>query len=136
MVRSPVQRRVRRSEVEALAAGARHGSPATRAQRRSLWLHRAVAGKVAVDPDRALRLARRNLATMRQAHSDQAPALWLDRWAHLLDEGPEAVMEALTSGSELAVGLRQNSPFAGLLSEGERAAVHAAFRDHERRSTS
>ena len=41
----------------------------------------------------------------------------------MLDDGPEAVLEALTSSSEYAVELRSTSPFAGILSEVERRTV-------------
>ena len=39
----------------------------------------------------------------------------------------EAVLDALTSRTSHAVELRQNSPFAGVLSETERRDVLAAF---------
>jgi hypothetical protein len=42
------------------------------------------------------------------------------------------VLEALTSRDAWAVELRQNSPFAGVLSGAGRAAVLAAFREHWR----
>ena len=39
-----------------------------------------------------------------------------------------AVLDVLTSRDELAVELRQNSPFAGVLTEAERQAALASFR--------
>jgi hypothetical protein len=54
-------------------------------------------------------------------------AVWLDRWQVVLDGGIEGVIEALTSGEPHAMELRQNSPFAGVLSEDDRRAVLAAF---------
>jgi hypothetical protein len=59
-------------------------------------------------------------------------AHWLDQWERVLDDGPEAVMDVLTADTPFAAELRQNSPFAGLLSERERQAVLDAFRDHAR----
>jgi hypothetical protein len=57
---------------------------------------------------------------------------WLDTWQSLLDEGPEAVMQTLTSQSALAIELRQNSPFAGVLPDQERTGVLGAFRGLDR----
>jgi hypothetical protein len=47
-----------------------------------------------------------------------------------LDRGADAVLEMLTSRSPLAVELRQNSPFAGVLSQEDRARALDAFRSH------
>jgi len=58
---------------------------------------------------------------------------WLDRWRSVLDAGVEAVLAMLTFRSPDAAELRQNSPFAGVLSEAERRAVLAAFANHWRR---
>jgi excisionase family DNA binding protein len=120
-VRIGVHRRIRRSDLEPLlpAPGLR------REELRSLWLHRAVAGKVVVDPERAMARARANIERFRALQP--RAAAWLDDWASILDCGPEAVLETLTSRSREAVDLRQNSPFAGLLMDDERAAVLAAF---------
>ncbi len=59
-------------------------------------------------------------------------AHWLDAWESVLDGGPETVLQTLTSQAPLAVELRQNSPFAGVLPEDERRAVLRAFRSRER----
>jgi hypothetical protein len=58
-------------------------------------------------------------------------ARWLERWRTLVEQGPEAVMRALVAESEDAVELRQNSPFAGVLSQAERLAIIRAFRRYE-----
>lgn len=54
-------------------------------------------------------------------------ARWLDHWRQILNLGTEAVLDVLTSRSPRATELRQNSPFAGVLSEPERHAVLSAF---------
>jgi hypothetical protein len=54
-------------------------------------------------------------------------APWLDRWPVVLGSGTEAVLEALTSRAPFAIELRQNSPFAGVLTETERREVLTAF---------
>jgi hypothetical protein len=41
--------------------------------------------------------------------------------------GTEAVLDVLTSPAPLAIELRQNSPFAGVLPEAEQRDVLAAF---------
>jgi hypothetical protein len=59
-------------------------------------------------------------------------ARWLAAWQSVLDDGPEAVLQTLTSQTPLAIELRQNSPFAGVLPEEERRAVLGAFRELDR----
>ena len=129
--RSPTQRRLRRSEVEAFARRAGSDPRLTRDQRQSLWLHGAVAGHLATDPSGTLARARTNLGRLRQVHPSGMSARWFDEWQALVGDGPEAVMQTLTSHAPLAIELRQNSPFAGVLTEAERRAVLAAFRDRE-----
>ena len=117
-------RRVRRSDVMRLLDGA----SLTRDQQRSLWLHRVVAGKVALDPARAIALARRNLRRLRSQHPEGGVTADFDEWEGLLDGPIEVLLATLVSPSQRAVELRQNSPFAGVLTERERAKALAAFR--------
>jgi len=121
-VRVGSHRRVRRVDVEAMLRPA-----LTRDQLKALWLHRAVAGRLVADPGKVLSKARVNLDRLRQIHPDGMAAVWLGRWRAVLEDGPEAVLDVLTSRAPSAVELRQNSPFAGVLSEAERRAVLAAF---------
>jgi len=130
--RSPTQRRLHRGEVETLAARLGAGSRLNRDQRQSLWLHGAVVGHLVVDPTGTLERARTNLGRLRRAHPSGMSSRWLDAWQAVLGGGPEAVLHTLTSQAPLAIELRQNSPFAGLLSDRERKAVLRAFRDHDR----
>ncbi len=118
-------RRVRRTDVTALVRPA-----LTRDQERSLWLHRVVAGRLAVDPGSVLARVRENLQHLSRVHPGGMSAVWLAEWQAVLDEGEDAVFAVLTSAEPQAVELRQNSPFAGVLSPDERAAALAAFRDH------
>jgi len=130
-VRVGGQRRIRRADVEALIEPG-----LSRDEMESLWLHRAVAGKVVANPPALLAAAAINLRRLRRLHPEGRAWEWLDRWDAVLDEGVEAVLEALTSSAEYAVELRRTSPFAGVLSEEERIAVVEAFaasrRDHAR----
>lgn len=120
-VRIGTHRRIRRTDVDTFTAV----RTLRREELRSLWLHRAVAGKVVEDPDGAIATARRNLDRMRQAQP--RASAWLDAWEDVLASGPEAILRTLTSPSRRAVDLRQNTPFAGLLNEQERLAIISSF---------
>lgn len=120
-------RRLDRAEVQQLARGG-----LSRDQRQSLWLHRAVAGRVAVDPDGTLSLARTNLNHMRRAHGSNIR--WLGEWETLLGRGPDRVMRVLVAENEAAAELRQNSPFAGVLTDRQRSMALVAFRRADRAS--
>ena len=121
-------RRVRRGDLDSLL-----GLKLTREAERSLWLHRAVAGQLVLDPDGVMERARGNLQRMLATHPSGMSASWLARWQRVLDDGVDAVLDTLTSRAALAVELRQNSPFAGALTDQQRAAALTAFRDHWRR---
>jgi len=128
-VRSPTQRRLLRSEVEALSNRTASPPRLNRDQRQSLWLHGAVAGRVVADPDGTLEHARRNLQRLRRVHTSGVSLRWLDRWQSVLQSGPEGVLQTLTSHEPVAIELRQNSPFAGVLSDEERRNILTAFRE-------
>jgi excisionase family DNA binding protein len=127
-VKVGTHRRIRHGDVGAFLA---EGLP--REAERSLWLHRAVAGRLVLDPAAVMAQARHNLARMQATHPSGMSAGWLARWVRVLDQGVDDVLDVLTSPSPLAVELRQNSPFAGILTDAERTAVQAAFRAHWRR---
>lgn len=124
-VRVGKHRRIRRCDVDALLRPS-----LTRDQLKALWLHRAVAGKLVASPEMVLDKARQNLARLHQIHPTGMTAAWLDAWESTLRSGVEAVLDVLTSRDPHAVELRQNSPFAGVLSEQERHAVLDAFVNH------
>lgn len=121
-------RRVRRVDVESLRDRTLR---LTRDQRRSLWLGFAIAGRVVADPHGARSVARRNVRMMRANARGQALS-WLDEWDRLLDAPVEELLAALTSRSPRSRDLRQNSPFAGVLSESERERVLASWSEYER----
>ena len=118
-------RRIRRTDAEALLRPALR-----RDEERSLWLHQVVAGRLATDTTRVMAAAHANMRRLREIHPDGMAARWLDHWDELLDAGPDAVFEALTSRARWAIELRQNSPFAGVLTTEERQAALSAFRTH------
>jgi excisionase family DNA binding protein len=117
-------RRVSREDLEALSA---RTNRLTRDQLRSLWLSQAVAGKLVRDPDRVLDQARRALAHLRTVHRRGQAARWLAEWEVILGGSVERVLETLTSPTPRARELRQNSPFAGALTERERTQVLQSF---------
>src|SRR3970040_574971 len=83
--------------------------------------------RVPAPPEAAIARACRTLELMASAAGRRSP--WLAHWEEVLAAGPERVLRVLTDAdSPLAVELRQNSPFAGLLSEAERRLLLEAFR--------
>ena len=121
------QRKLRRADIEALIRPA-----LSRAQTEQLWLHQAIAGKFVADPAAVLAAAGANLRRLRRLHPDGCSWEWIDRWQAILDDGPEAVLAALTSSAGYAVELRSTSPFVGILSEVERRTVLDAFAETRR----
>lgn len=117
-------RRVERSAVETLL---RPKQRLTRDQLKSLWLHQAVAGNLVTDPDAVLGKATENLARLLVQHQGTMTEVWLTRWREKLSQGPGAVLKTLTSEDPESVELRQNSPFAGVLSQPHRQQVLKAF---------
>jgi len=131
--KTPVHRRIRREDAEAMArrrATEKRQRELRREELRSLWLNRAIAGKLAVDPPRVMQIAEDNLARFAELHRGGTVEHWLNAWRVIISEGPEAVMRTLTSEAPEAVELRQNSPFPGVLSEGERRHVLDAFTEY------
>jgi excisionase family DNA binding protein len=127
-VRVGTHRRVPRVDVEAML-----DPRLTRDQERSLWLHSAVAGRLVLEPEVTMKHAWRNLEELERKHPSGMASAWIARWRSLFERGTDAVLEMLTSRSPLAVELRQNSPFAGLLSQQDRTRTLDAFRVHWRR---
>lgn len=127
-VTTGTHRRVRRADVEAARTRTQR---LTRDQQRSLWIGYAIAGKLVADPGPILAKARVNLSRLVDVHA-RGSSRWLEEWEQLLNGPTRDVLDTLTSLSPRARELRQNSPFAGVLSEAERHVVLASFKsDHE-----
>lgn len=113
-----------------------------REKQRSLWLNRAVVGELTRDPDRVIAIARENITRWRAVHAQRPGILAaLDQWEEILDAGVEAIVTVLTGHSEEAEDLRQNSPFAGVLTQEQRDQALGSFRTewarhHDHRHTS
>lgn len=104
----------------------------SRDQRRSLWPADATAGKIAVDPDGCLEIARKNLRAMRTRSRGESRK-WLDEWERLLDGSIDRLLDVCTSRSLRGRELRQNSPFAGVLGPDERERALEAWQAQARR---
>lgn len=95
-----------------------HGDGHDRARARSLAYHRAVArhlGRPMIDEVRHV--------LVRWREQGRIDARYASRWEQLLNRPVAEVRRALVDESPDADDLRQNSPFAGLLSEAERRRI-------------
>lgn len=119
-----VHRRVSLRDVEAIRE---RSLKLSKEEQRSLWLYWVVAGKLVLDPPRVLGQARRNLARLREVHPYGSVQGDFDAWQALLDGPLDVLMDLLVSRSPRAVDLRQNSPFAGVLSPSERTKALRTF---------
>ena len=117
-------RRVRQGDIDAMRT---RTVRLTSDQERSLWIAYALAGQIVNNPSNALVVARKNLKVMRQSSRGQA-RIWLDEWEKLVDGRVADLLSTLTSRSPKARELRQNSPFAGLLTEGQRLQILKAWK--------
>jgi hypothetical protein len=88
-------------------------------ERRSLAISQAVARRLLAEPAFVMSQARRNIERMRTAAAHEHA--WIDIWEGLLGLGPESTAAILVSKDQLARDLRQSSPFAGVLTDSERA---------------
>jgi len=75
------------------------------------------------DPETILALARRNLLKLQSVHTRGQGASWLQQWQEFLNGPVSGVIEILRSSTPLSVELRQNTPFAGALTQQERLDV-------------
>jgi excisionase family DNA binding protein len=120
-------RRISRENVEALKS---RTDRLSRDERRSLWLAYVVAGRIATEPERTIADALDHLDKMRGSARGQAKK-WLDQWERLLNGPVDQILAALTDRSLRGRELRQNSPFAGALTEEERRTALEEWRSHD-----
>lgn len=124
--RTGTHRRIRRADIEQLL-----DPRLTREQEKSLWLHRALLGPLMIDPNPVLELARQNIQAWLPRHrADGMAARYLEQWQDVLGGGVDDVVEVLTGTDEVSCELRQNSPFAGVLSDADRRQALRSFREH------
>lgn len=101
----------------------------TREDRRSLALHERIADRLRAAPVETLARAEVNLRCMRDLHPGASELL--DEWQRLLHSSPDVLMDALMNPGLHYRELRHVTPFAGVLSAPERAAVYREFRRDE-----
>ena len=129
--KSPTLETLRRlASSQRLEASVAFHPPMTREERRSLALHEAIAERVRQDPEPALAQARATLSSM--AAGPAGSSQLFREWHVLLDRPLEALLPLLTDPDPWARALRHVTPFAGILSAAERAAVYRAFAERER----
>lgn len=96
-------------------------TPHRAAELRSLAYHRVVASRLRVP---IVDQARRKL--LRWRDEGKIDPRYADAWEEVLTLPIEGICEAITADDERGRDLRQNSPFAGVLSEQERRKIMAA----------
>ena len=103
------------------AAGRPPRAPFRRREERVAYeLHRTLAKRLIDNPDAVLAAVPENLARMRsKTHGTFAQEL-LDEWERLSEGSIGAIIDVAMGLDERSVELRQNSPFAGALSNQER----------------
>lgn len=102
-----------------------HGRPVLerREERISLELHRAVARRLRKDGASIRDKARSNLPHVSSnVHGPQARE-WVREWSEALDGPTGRLVDLLVREDEHGIDMRQVSPFAGVLSDEERAAA-------------
>jgi excisionase family DNA binding protein len=125
-VRVGTHRRIPHSELDRLIR-----SGLRREEEQSLWLHYALLAPLLAEPETVIAKARDNLLHWSAKHRRDGMAMrYLAEWEHVLDAGLDAIVDTLTSRSQDARELRQNSPFAGVLTDEMRQRVLKTFRRH------
>lgn len=124
--KSPTWRTVERlADAAHVHIGLRFFPPLTREDRRSLFLHAAIAERLRETSDIVLARARQSLKRMRALHPGARQLL--DEWRILLRRPLDALVPVLTDPSPWARELRHVTPFTGVLSALERASVYREF---------
>lgn len=125
-VKTGTHRRIRRIEARRLLR-----PQLTREQEKSLWLHRALLGHLMADPQDVIQVARENITSWKPGHrADGMTTRYLNQWQRVIDAGIDDIVQVLIGTDEVSIELRQNSPFAGVLSDDERRQVLRSFREH------
>ncbi len=128
-VRVGTHRRIPRSEVDRLL-----GNRLTREEEKSLRLHQALLTPMLAEPNAVISKARDNLDRWTGMHRPDGMTMrYFEEWNRVLDNGLDAIVDVVTSPSQEARELRQNSPFAGVLPDETRLRVLQTFKDHWRR---
>lgn len=117
-------RRIARTDIEAIRTGR---TRMNKQDTQSLLLAHAVAGEVVKNPKATIEKAKANLGIMQAAPHAGAARIWLQEWETLLNGPIVTLVQALTANTQRSRELRQNSPFAGVLSEEARRRILESF---------
>ena len=115
------------ARLEDYAAGQRGaeggaGSPGLDpSQMLSLWLGRAAAARIQLDPAMAFAEAERWLVEVGAEHPESRG--YVERWRGVMARGPEAVMRTLTGAEPAALSMQRMSPFVGIIPGSDRARI-------------
>jgi transcriptional regulator with XRE-family HTH domain len=94
-----------------------------REERVTMELHRTLADKLKNDPKRSLELVPANIVRLRNRLNSPLGQEWVDRWVELVDGPLDALIAGMLADTPEGRELRQNSPFAGALTQDERLAA-------------
>lgn len=98
---------------------------------RSLFLHKAVLDELRKDWDKCSAIAYSNIERWKEVHRpDGMTVPYLDEWVKVLDKGFAEVSRVVLGVDEHSCDLRQNSPFAGVLSDEQRLMVLYEFKEY------
>ena len=101
-------------------------TPMTRDQERSMFLHTAIAKELRARGAEVVEVARRNISRMRSMNPHASPLL--DEWERILEGTTDQIVARMLDPGEHGRDLRQVTPFAGVLTPAQRAAVYRSFR--------
>lgn len=96
------------------------------AEERSIAYHRLIAERLRQKPE-ILEMARRRVESW-MSSGTHVP-FYARKWAEILAGDVSSIAAFLTERSELAVELRQSTPFAGAITPQERWKIWREFRD-------
>ncbi|TFC82415.1 hypothetical protein [Cryobacterium sp. TMT3-29-2] len=94
-----------------------------REERVTMELHRALANRLRTDPKAVLDVVPDNLDRLRAGLRSPIGQKWVDRWAERVDSPVDLLILGMLADTPEGRELRQNSPFAGALTQGERVAA-------------
>lgn len=121
-------RRIPRSEVDRLR-GAVQLSPE---RLKSLRLHQALIADLLADPVGVIAKARSNIERwLPEQRVDGMTAAYLRDWQSVLADGVDRIIDVFTSLDERSAELRENSPFAGVMSPDRRIKILRTIRDQQ-----
>ncbi|NRQ49203.1 helix-turn-helix domain-containing protein [Aeromicrobium stalagmiti] len=127
-VRVGSHRRIPRSEVDRLRGYAQLSSE----RLKSLRLHQALIADLLVDPEGVISKARSNIERwLPEQRVDGMTAAYLRDWESVLVGGVDQIIHVITSLDERSADLRENSPFAGVMSPERRTKILRTIREQQ-----